>query len=86
MRNLLIVILLLALVEGMAGCSTITYESATGEKATYTRVGPQNLSGITIAKQDQDIAIKIESQRTMNQELSAAVADIAKTAAALSTK
>jgi hypothetical protein len=70
----------------LAGCSTISYQNSNGEKVSYSRLGSQNLSGLTIAKNGESVAVKIESQRTSTEEIANAVTKIADTAKTLVTK
>lgn len=55
-------ILFLAL--AMAGCSTISISTPEGYQASYTRIGSQDISGLTYSRDGNSTLIGLDKQKT----------------------
>lgn len=55
-------ILFLAL--ALAGCSTISISTPEGYRASYTRIGSQDISGLTYSRDGNSTLIGLDKQKT----------------------
>ena len=67
----------------LAGCASITYQSPSGEKMTYTRWGAQNISGLSVTKNADGVTtLNLESNKADMGQL----ADVLKSMAEIAAK
>ena len=48
----------------MAGCSTISISTPDGYQASYTRIGSQDISGLTYSRDGNSTLIGLDKQKT----------------------
>lgn len=54
----------LFLALAMAGCSTISISTPEGYRASYTRIGSQDISGLTYSRDGNSTLIGLDKQKT----------------------
>jgi len=59
MRNTIVLLCI-----AMAGCSTISISTPDGYQASYTRIGSQDISGLTYSRDGNSTLIGLDKQRT----------------------
>ena len=54
----------LFLLLALAGCSTISISTPEGYRASYTRIGSQDISGLTYSRDGNSTLIGLDKQKT----------------------
>jgi len=68
----LIVLLTIVVMMCLAGCASISAE-ADGVKASYTRLGDQQITGLSITKTEDGFIVSLQGQKSEAQALSEAI-------------
>ena len=55
---------ILILILALAGCSTISISTPEGYRASYTRIGSQDISGLTYSRDGNSTLIGMDKQHT----------------------
>ena len=55
---------ILFLAMALAGCSTISISTPEGYQASYTRIGSQDISGLTYSRDGNSTLIGLDKQKT----------------------
>ena len=55
---------ILIFVLALAGCSTISISTPEGYRASYTRIGSQDISGLTYSRDGNSTLIGLDKQKT----------------------
>lgn len=59
------------LLLALSGCSTVSIQTPDGYRANYTRIGSQDISGLTYSRDGQSVVLGLDKQHTDSKTLEA---------------